>query len=460
MIDVLIILLALGLLMTVAYRGMSVILLAPLCALLAVALSLGPDQVLPYYSEVFMKKMVGFIRLYFPVFLLGAVFGKLVELSGSAKSISKTIIGILGTRHAMLAIVIACAVLTYGGVSLFVVAFAVYPFAASLFKDSNIPKRLVPGTIALGSFTFTMDALPGTPQIQNIIPTKFFGTTVYAAPWLGIIGALFVLTTGMLYLDWQRRRASEEGYGQHDSEEKEAEPVEETSLPHPLLALLPLLLVAGVNWVSSHQVPVHYGPEITVADHAVLVKDMKGIWAIEMALLSGVLAVFAIGWRAIGTHLKRGLNLAVSGALLATVNTASEYGFGGVIASLPGFAAVKSWIGGSFADPLINEAVSVNVLAGITGSASGGLSLALAAMGEQYQAAAAANGIPAEVLHRVASMASGGMDTLPHNGAVITLLLITGMSHRQSYKDIFAITCIKTMAVFVVILFYNITGIY
>lgn len=460
MIDVLVILLALGLLMTVAYRGMSVILLAPLCALLAVALSLGPDQVLPYYSEVFMTKMVGFIRLYFPVFLLGAVFGKLVELSGSAKSISKAIIGVLGTRHAMLAIVIACAVLTYGGVSLFVVAFAVYPFAASLFKDSDIPKRLVPGTIALGSFTFTMDALPGTPQIQNIIPTKFFGTTIYAAPWLGIIGALFVLTMGMLYLEWMRRRAGDEGYGQHETDVGESESDKQVSLPHPVLALLPLLLVAGVNWVASHQIPLHYGSEFNLADHAVLVKDMKGIWAIELALLTGVLAVFVIGWKAIGNNAKKGLNLAVNGALLATVNTASEYGFGGVIASLPGFTAVKSWIGGSFADPLINEAVSVNVLAGITGSASGGLSLALAAMGEQYQAAAAANGIPNEVLHRVASMASGGMDTLPHNGAVITLLLITGMSHRDSYKDIFALTCIKTMAVFVVILFYNITGIY
>ena len=180
--DVLVIILALVLLMTVAYRGMSVILLAPICAMVAVLGSLGPSQVLPFYSHVFMARMVGFVQLYFPVFLLGAVFGKVIELSGAARSISRTIVGLLGARHSMLAIVVACAVLTYGGVSLFVVAFAVYPFAAVLFRDSDIPKRLIPGTIALGSFTFTMEALPGTPQIQNVIPTTLFGTKIYGAP--------------------------------------------------------------------------------------------------------------------------------------------------------------------------------------------------------------------------------------------------------------------------------------
>src|SRR4051794_30174300 len=179
--------------MTAAYRGWSVILFAPICALLAVMLSLGPDVVLPIFSSVFMAKMVVFVQLYFPVFVLGAIFGKLIELSGAAASLSGAIVRCLGERHIMLAIVLACAVLTYGGVSLFVVAFAAYPLAAVLFRQANIPKRLIPGTIALGSFTFTMDALPGTPQIQNVIPTAFFGTDLYAAPVLGCGGALFIL---------------------------------------------------------------------------------------------------------------------------------------------------------------------------------------------------------------------------------------------------------------------------
>lgn len=450
MLDVVFVLLALALLMLVAYRGWSVILFAPLCALLAVWLSLGPSQVLPFYSHVFMEKLVSFLQLYLPVFLLGAVFGKLIELSGNASSIAREMVRLLGPQRAMLAIVAACALLTYGGVSLFVVAFAVYPFAATLFRQARIPKRLIPGTIALGAFTFTMDALPGTPQIQNVIPTTFFGTTLYAAPLLGILGALFVLTLGLLYLEWRRRRAGQEGYG--EGHKNEPEPDAELDLPHPLEALLPLLTVAGVN--RGLDLKARYGPELEVAGHPVEVAKVAGVWSIELALAAGILVCLILGYRRIGERLRKGLELAVSGALLASLNTASEYGFGGVVAALPGFALVKTAIASVSANPLVNEAVSINVLAGITGSASGGLSIALAAMGNQYLA----SGLPPEVLHRIAAMASGGMDTLPHNGAVITLLVITGLSHRQSYPDIFALTLIKTLSVFFVILVYCLTG--
>jgi H+/gluconate symporter-like permease len=456
--------LPLGLLVFVAYRGYSVILFAPLCALLGVLLTGGPAHVLPFHSSVFMETLADFVQKYFAVFLLGAVFGKVIELSGSAASIAKAIIKLLGPQRALLAIVLACAVLTYGGVSLFVVAFAAYPFAASLFREAKLPKRLIPGAIALGSFTFTMDALPGTPQIQNIIPTTFFGTTVYAAPILGTFGAILVFGCGLAYLERRARQslAAGEGYGQgHLNEPAEGGPAD--GLPNPWLALLPLALVGGVNLVLTRCLPAWYGESFDFATiglsafPAVNVARVVGLWSIELALCVGIAATFAIGYSRIRPTIKAGWTPAINGALLATMNTASEYGFGSVIASLAGFATVKAAIGGAFSHPLVNEAVSVNVLAGITGSASGGLAIALAALGEQYLAAAQAAGISPEVLHRVASMASGGMDTLPHNGAVITLLAITGLSHQQSYRDILALTVIKTAAVFAVIGFYVLT---
>ncbi len=183
--SVIIALAALALLMLAAYRGYSVILFALIAALGAVLVT-DPGAVGPAFTGLFMEKMVGFVKLYFPVFLLGAVFGKLIELSGFSRSIVAAAIRILGRRHAIPVIVLVCALLTYGGVSLFVVAFAVYPFAAELFRQSGIPKRLIPATVALGAFSFTMDALPGTPQIQNIIPTSFFGTNAWAAPGWGL----------------------------------------------------------------------------------------------------------------------------------------------------------------------------------------------------------------------------------------------------------------------------------
>ena len=454
---------ALLFLMLVAYRGYSVILFAPVAALAAVFFT-DPSSVPPVFTGLFMEKMVGFVKLYLPVFLLGAVFGKVIEISGFSRTIVAAVIRVVGPRRAIVSIVCVCALLTYGGVSLFVAVFAVYPFAAEMFRQGNIPKRLIPGTIALGAFSFTMDALPGTPQIQNIIPTTFFKTTTWSAPWLGVIGALVIVSVGLTYLEWQRRKAAAagEGYGTGHSNEPDAA-LPATPAISPWVALLPLVVVGVGNTVLTHLIPKFYG-----VTHETLLPGMSSpllthvsgvtaIWAVEGALLLGILTVLVFSFSTVAKKFAEGSKAAVAGALLASLNTAAEYGFGAVIATLPGFLLIKDALK-AIPNPLINEAATVTTLAGVTGSASGGLSIALAGMADHFLAAANAAGIPPEVLHRVASMASGGMDTLPHNGAVITLLAVTGLTHRQAYKDIFAITCIKTLSVGVVITVYYTTG--
>ncbi|GAC1038157.1 GntP family permease [Pseudomonas sp. No.117] len=461
--SVLIALAALALLMFAAYRGFSVILFAPLAALGAVLLT-DPSAVAPAFTGVFMDKMVGFLKLYFPVFMLGALFGKLIELSGFSRAIVAAAIRLLGRERAIPVIVAVCALLTYGGVSLFVVVFAVYPFAAEMFRQSDIPKRLIPATIALGAFSFTMDALPGTPQIQNIIPTSFFQTTAWAAPWLGLAGSLFVIAVGLTYLERARRKArrEQEGYASVPLR-NEPETAADLPLPNAWLALAPLVLVGVLNGLLTRWIPDWYGATSTLALPGMAkpitqeVAKLTGIWAVEGALLAGILLVLVTDFGAIRGRLAEGSKTAVSGALLAGMNTASEYGFGAVIAALPSFVLFAQGLK-AIPDPLINEAVSVTLLAGITGSASGGMSIALAAMSDTFIAAANAAGIPLEVLHRVAAMASGGMDTLPHNGAVITLLAVTGLTHREAYGGVFKITLIKTVAVFFVIGLYYLTG--
>ena len=459
-----VVVLALALLMFVAYRGFSVILFAPICALLAV-LATDPSLVAPVFSGVFMDKMVLFIKSYLPVFLLGAVFGKVIELSGFARSIVTAVIDLVGRERSVLAIVLVCALLTYGGVSLFVVVFAVYPFAAEMFRQGSIPKRLIPGTIALGAFTFTMDALPGTPQIQNIIPTSFFKTDTWAAPWLGVIGALFILVGGLAYLEWRRRQAAAAGEGYGTKLVNEPEPFTEESLPNPWLAVAPLIIVGVMNKVFTLLIPRFYGATQTASLPGLAkpvvtqVSSVAAIWAVEGALLLGILTVLAFAFRPLKERFAEGSKAAVAGALLAATNTASEYGFGAVVAALPGFLVVADGLK-AIPGVLVNEAVTVTALAGVTGSASGGMSIALATMADRFIAAAQAPGIPLEVLHRIAAMASGGMDTLPHNGAVITLLAVTGLTHKQAYRDIFAITLLKTAAVAVAIGVFYLTGLY
>ncbi|WCD81008.1 GntP family permease [Pseudomonas sp. TUM22785] len=447
------ILLSLALLMFLAYRGYNVLILAPLMALLAVLFAGDAALMLPTYTQVFMKSLGGYLIQFFPLFLLGAIFGKLMDDSGSARAIAQGIVTRLGRERAILAIVLACGLLTYGGVSLFVVAFAVYPIGTALFREAGIPKRLLPGAIALGAFTFTMTALPGTPAIQNAIPSPFFGTDAFAAPILGLIGGLIMLGLGSWWLAAQARTlmAAGEGYGSHKDD-----PTEQSGLPVTgfWLALLPILLVIALNFLMAKQVLPNLDTSYLAKPEFGGLQDAKsviGIWSIIVALGAAVLLLIGLHWRR-WVDLKQSLNDGTFGSMLPILNTASEVGYGTVIASLAGFVVIRDLVLSVPGNPLVSEAVAVNILAGITGSASGGMSIALKTLGAQYLEMANAAGISPELLHRVAAMASGCMDTLPHNGAVISLLAICKLTHRDSYKFIFMNTVIFPLAALVVVI--------
>ncbi|PWV58496.1 H+/gluconate symporter-like permease [Plasticicumulans acidivorans] len=436
MIGILGIVLSLALLIVLAYRGWNVIFIAPLCAGVALLFNWQEAPLLATYSQVYMPAMGNFLAKFFPLFLLGAVFGKLMEDSGAAKAIALGIVRLIGAERAILAVVLACAILTYGGVSLFVVAFSVYPIAMQLFRSAQIPKRLIPGAIALGSFTFTMTALPGTPAIQNAIPMPFFHTTPFAAPGMGIIAGLFMLVCGQLWLSRRAAlaRTAGEGYGEHHDVIVEED---NRDLPNVWLALLPLASVIALNALFTYVVipAMDTGYLAMPKFGKVSLPAVLGVWAIIAAMAIAVLLVVLLNlsrFRDVRASITEG----TLGSLLPVCNTAAEVGYGAVISGLGAFIAFRETLKSVVGDPLVSVAVVVNTLAGLTGSASGGLSLTLQAMGEYYRNAALAAGIDPEVMHRVATLASGGLDALPHNGAVITLLAITRLTHKDSYKDI------------------------
>lgn len=346
--------------------------------------------------------------------------------------------------------------MTYGGVSLFVVAFAVYPIGAALFREIDMPKRFIPGAIALGSFTFTMTAFPGTPAIQNAIPSPFFGTNTFAAPALGTIGGLIMMIGGVLWLNAraQRAMAGGEGYGDHRNENLESN-ADKDAAPAPsfFLALLPILLVIGFNALFTYVIfpSIDAGYLAEPRYGATKLSAVAGLWSIIVALVIAIVFIIAVHW-ARWKNVVESLNTGTMGSLLPIFNTASEVGYGNVIASLPAFAAVKDAVLGVSSNPLVSEAVAVNVLAGITGSASGGMSIALSTLGAKYLELANAAGINPELLHRVAVMSSGCFDSLPHNGAVITLLGICKLTHKQSYFDIFMVSVIIPLIALVTVI--------
>ncbi len=449
MFGIFVIIAALGALIYLAYRGISLLLLTPALAILAVLAAQG-GPLLASYTQIFMQATGGFIIQFFPLFLLGAVFGKLMQASGAARVLADSTIQALGPERAILAVILSCAVMTYGGVSLFVVAFAVWPIAQALFQQAQLPKRLIPATIALGAFTFTMTALPGTPAIQNAIPMPYFGTTPFAAPGLGVITGLLMLGLGWAWLE-RRARALGPGYGA----EPEAATQKHGTAPSLTVASAPLVLVLVLNFaftfliIPAMETSYLARPEYGATD----IGALRGVWSIIAALTLACLALIALNWQRLADSLAETLDTGAKDALVPIFNTASLVGFGAVIAALSSFTLIRDWVVTAGGDnPLISLAIGTSLLAGMTGSASGGMSIALATLGETYLELGLAAGIAPDLLHRVTAVATGGLDALPHNGAVITLLTICGLTHKEAYGDIAMVAVIIPLVALVVLI--------
>lgn len=446
------ILLSLALLITLAYRGVPVLIAAPIASIVALVFSQAP--LLPAYTEIFMPAMAGFIGNFFPVFLTGAIFGMLMTVTGYAKSIATSVTSLIGGKAAIAATVVTSALMTYGGISLFVVAFVMYPLARELFRVADIPRRLIPATIALGIFTFTMTALPGTPQVQNIIPGQFFGTGSFAGAAIGIIGSIFVIVFGMAWLEFRTRQLRKKGEhfsSVHNGGEEELQNGNGTkqatvTLAEPtnrVIPFLPLLTVFVVNFACtlyifpamdwSYLSEEQYGG-ITLANRAAL-------WAVLVGITAAILLILLINVRHF-RELIRAVGEGAKNSMFPVFSTASEVGYGAVVASVAAFAVVRDSIFNMGANAIITSVVTVSITAGLTGSSSGGMTVALNALGDELREMAIADDISLEVMHRLTAMASGGLDTLPHSGAVVTLLIVCGLTHKQSYKDLAVITIV------------------
>lgn len=457
MFSILGLILSLLLIMYLSYKGYSTIITAPIVALLTLVITSGLDShLMASYTEVYMSGFSNFIKSYFPLFMTGAIFAILMEKANYAKSISYFITKKLGKEKAILSIVLSGALLTYGGVSLFVVAFISYPIAKTLFKQADIPKRLIPGCIALGSFTFTMTALPGTPEIQNVIPMKYFGTDAFAAPLMGIIASLLMLGLGMLYLTRQAKKAKSlgEGYGNY---EDDIEVVYE-NLPNIFIAVFPILLIFAMNLFFSK---IFY-PSINgsyLQKYNTTLENVSGTWSVIISIVIADLFILVTNFKKI-ENLKAVLDEGVTNSFKPLLNSSAIVGYGSVVKSLAVFTIIQNFVFNLSSNPIISEALSVNLICGLTASASGGLTITLDALAPTYLQMANTLNISPEILHRIASLACGGLDTLPHNGAVITTLAICGLTHKESYKDIFVTSVIIPILVTAIIVIGVSVGIY
>jgi H+/gluconate symporter-like permease len=477
------ILLAVGMLIALAYRGWSILLLAPAAALVVAAFA--GDPVLAHWTQTFMGSTATFIGQFFPLFLLGALFGKLMDDSGSVKAIARFIVWRLGPRHGILAIVLAGAVVTYGGVSLFVAFFVLAPMAQEVFRAANIPRRLMPAAIALGTITFTMSAAPGTPAIQNAVVTPFLGTTLFAAPGLGIIASIVMLGLGLAWLRMAEARARRagEGFGAGgigspdaivaDSDLRdrattaaEFDPAElahgqrSAGLPPVGRAALPLLVVVGVNllmsWLILPRIDAAFLAERRWG--ATSLSAVKGIWSVIIALAAAIL-VLLVTSRGRFPALRKSIDAGANAAVLPALTVASLVGFGAVVAAVPAFASVRNLVHAAAGGVLVPLAATTNILSALTGTAAGSLTITFQNLGEPLLRYAAEQNVDHALLHRVATIGAGTLDSLPHNGAIAVLLAVCGSTHRESYWSIAAVAIIgPALALAVVIALGSVFG--
>ena len=471
--------LSLVFLIVLAYRGYSVIYVAPLAALIAVVFAGVP--LLATYTQIFMPAMGGFIISYFPLFLTGAIFGSLMTATGYAQDIAYWLAKLIGPSKAIFITVLATSLLTYGGVSAWVVIFSIFPIAAALFREADIPRRLMPASVMLGLFTFGLASLPGTPQVHNTMPGQYFGTNTFAAPIISILATIVVFGIGMSWLTYRQRKLKSAGESYFDAtimEKREAvalkartgggadsdsensdvnvaapvdlggsdtgdtNPMDEPGIhKRGILGLLPIVVVTAVNALATYVIIPSMDTSYLADEKygATSVESLISIWSVMLALIAGILWMLVVKFQSI-KELITSISDGAQRAVVPCTITASEVGYGAVIASLAAFAFVRDGLSSISDNALVTGVLSVSGISGITGSASGGLAISLETFGAELATAAAEQGIDMEVMHRVLAMASTSFDSLPHNGAMLTVLLVCGLTHREAYKDIFVVS--------------------
>jgi len=467
------ILLGLALLMWFAYRGWSILLVSPIAALIVAVFSGEP--LLAHWTQTFMPGAARFVAQWFPLFLLGGLFGKLMGDSGSVSAIAQYLTKKLGASRTMLAVVAASAIVTYGGVSVFVAFFVLAPLAHEMFRAANLPRRLIPAAVGLGAFTFTMSVMPGTPSVNNAIPMPYFGTTTFAAPGLSLIASAIIFVFGMWWLGRAEAAARKAGEGYageagtapvvNEMVREQAAPAgdfDPAELPHGkqaesgppfVLAMLPIIVVIVTNFLMALVVFPRLDFSFLSEPRwgGITIGAVSGVWSVLVALALANLTVILINFRRLPS-VRETLDAGANSAALPMLMIASLVGFGAVVAAVPAFALVRDAVFSVQGGPLVSLALSMNVLAGLTGTASGGMAIVLNAFGADFMHLATEHRIDPELMHRITTMSAGTLDALPHNGTVLLLLQISGLTHRESYLDMVMTVIVSCIIALVAVL--------
>jgi len=375
------------------------------------------------FSVFYVEGYLSFFRSFLLIFITSALYAKIMEETGSAVSIGYKFIDWFGAKRAVLIVVLTTAIMTYGGISLFVVIFAIAPIIFLLFNEANLPRSFALGPLLIGSATFTMKSLPGSPSATNIVPTQFLGTDVNAGAMIGIISGLLMFIFGMLYLKWETKRLLKAGKGFEfiPGTDVSKYVVERSQLPSAFTSFLPMIVVVTI--IVGWGILIRRNAWETTAATTVVV---------AMSIASALAII--LNWEAVKNYkdggLKGILNTGTTGAVTAIAGPAAIVGFGGVVQNSPSFTIIVDYILGLEMHPYAMAAFAPSIIAGITASSSGGLIITMQTLSDYFIESGADLG----TLHRITAMFSGTFDSLPHSTSLFLMFGYLGVTHKEGYR--------------------------
>lgn len=414
------ILIALAALMILVYKRINIILVSVFCCIIVALTSQLP--ILDTLKNDYMSGLSQFISSNLLLFVFSAIFGKVMEESGAAFAFAKLIFKAFGARWAIYGGMIATALLVYGGVSNFVVVFTVFPIFLHIFKQANLPIRLIPGVIYAAGVTFAASMLPGTPSLNNIIPTQYVDSTPMSAPIVGLVASAVTIVLIFFYFEYEFGKARKQGevYLENQKASMQLERMNNLKEANPILSILPM--AALVIMLNVFKLDILY------------------------CLLISTLLVFVLFYQNIRGVTLSCVNQGISSAGSAILNSAAAVGFGSVVKVTAGFTAMVTALMSFGGNPMVSLGIITTIISGITGSGTGGIGITMQVFAQKYIEL----GVNPDILHRIVAIASNGLDSLPHNGLVVTVILACGCTHKESYKPILITSVIITLIALVI----------
>lgn len=418
--------LAVAVLIVGAYKGLGALPLTLLASLVIMVTNGIP--IWDGYADAYMKGYTGAYLSFFLLFASSSLYAELMNFSGCATTIGNKFIDWFGKAKVMLVSTLIISFLTYGGVSLFVVVFAVGPIMFLLFKEADLPRHLTMACLITGSATYTMTSLPGTPALTNVIPTQFLGTTLTAAPVMGILATIATFTLCMLYMNYAEKKAR--AAGEHWTFPEKVDPAlfevkDRSLLPSPLKAFLPIVSLMLIIIVGSH-----------------FVKNSTMLAII--AMLIGAFLTYVLNMDKFkGKNMKDIISNGLDGGISGIGGLAGVIGFGTVVQSSAAFGAIVAWVLSLKMNPYVQGVLSTMVVSAITGSSSGGLRIMYTSMAPSF----ISSGADLEIIHRLTAISADALDTLPHSPGLFLMFAVLGLTHKQAYIHVFATSTIVPLIV-------------